>query len=175
MLQKKICVVGSFAVGKTSLVSRYVRSIFSEKYLTTVGVKIDQKVVETPAGEVKLVLWDLHGEDDLQKLKRFYLKGAAGCLLVADGTRPETLEKAVELREFVWGVAPGIPCMLLVNKSDLEAEWCVETSRLEALASGGWDIRRTSAKDDTNVEGAFLDLALRMLGDGNGGTAGTDS
>lgn len=171
MLQKKVCIVGSFAVGKTSLVSRFVRSIFSEDYLTTVGVKIDETIVTTETGDVKLVLWDLHGEDDLQKLKRFYLKGAAGCFLVADGTRPDTLERAVELRDFVWDVTPDIPCLLLVNKRDLVDEWSVEDARLDALAESGWDVRRTSAKDDLNVGEAFLDLAKRMVGDSDAGSA----
>ena len=64
MLQKKICMLGGFSVGKTSLVRRFVKSIFSETYLTTVGVKIDKKSVALPDKTVDLILWDLAGEDD---------------------------------------------------------------------------------------------------------------
>ena len=76
MIQKKICMVGAFGVGKTSLVSRYVHSIFSEKYQTTVGVKIDKKVVQSRGAEVTLVLWDLAGEDALTTVRPSQLKGA---------------------------------------------------------------------------------------------------
>jgi len=68
MIKKKIVMLGSFAVGKTSLVQRFVNSIFSEKYLTTIGVKIDQKIVNVNDKEVNLLLWDIHGEDDYQKM-----------------------------------------------------------------------------------------------------------
>ena len=66
MIKKKICMLGAFAVGKTSLVQRFVNSIFSEKYQTTIGVKIDQKLVQTGDTEVNLMLWDIHGEDNYQ-------------------------------------------------------------------------------------------------------------
>jgi small GTP-binding protein len=86
MTQKKICMLGSFSVGKTSLVARYVSSVFSDKYLTTVGVKIDKKTVAVDGADVTLLLWDIYGEDDFQKLRMSYLRGASGYLLVVDGT-----------------------------------------------------------------------------------------
>lgn len=61
VLQKKICMLGGFSVGKTSLVRRYVHSVFSDAYLTTVGVKIDKKIVTLPDRTVNLILWDLAG------------------------------------------------------------------------------------------------------------------
>ena len=94
MIQKKICMVGAFAVGKTSLVQRFVRSIFSEKYKTTVGVKIDKKVMNVNSQDLTLILWDLHGEDEFQELQRSYLRGTSGYFLVVDGTRPVTLDRA---------------------------------------------------------------------------------
>ena len=69
MLQKKICMLGSFAVGKTSLVRRFVESMYSEAYHTTVGVKVDKKNVQVNGAEVTLVLWDIYGEDDYQKMR----------------------------------------------------------------------------------------------------------
>ena len=98
MIQKKICMLGTFAVGKTSLVQRFVQSIFSEKYLTTVGVKIDKKKMTVDGQDVTLILWDLHGDDDFQRLQMTYLRGASGFFLVADGTRRETLPHALALR-----------------------------------------------------------------------------
>ena len=78
MIQKKICMLGSFAVGKTSLVARFVRSIYSEKYHTTVGVKIDKKQVQFDGKSMNLILWDLYGEDEFQKVHMSYLRGASG-------------------------------------------------------------------------------------------------
>src|SRR5262245_38185024 len=94
MLQKKVCMVGAFSVGKTSLVRRYVQSIFSDAYLTTVGVKIEKKVVSVGAEPVTLILWDIAGEDDVTSIRTSYLRGAAGYFLVVDVNRAETLDVA---------------------------------------------------------------------------------
>src|SRR5574342_650264 len=99
MIQKKICMLGSFSVGKTSLVRRFVESIFSDTYLTTVGVKIDKKQLRVDDHDVTLMLWDIYGEDEFQKLHMSYLRGAAGLLLVVDGTRRSTLDKALAIKE----------------------------------------------------------------------------
>ena len=115
MIQKKICMLGSFAVGKTSLVRRFVESIYSEVYHTTVGVKIDKKLVRHNDTVVTLMLWDLYGEDEFQKLRWSYLRGAAGYLLVADGTRRNTLEKAFALEQRVREEVGEIPFIFVVN------------------------------------------------------------
>ena len=81
MVQKKVCMLGSFSVGKTSLVRRFVESIFSDTYLTTVGVKIDKKALQVDGNDATLMLWDIYGEDDFQKLRMSYLRGASGFLL----------------------------------------------------------------------------------------------
>ena len=81
MIQKKVCLLGGFAVGKTSLVSRFVTSIFSEKYLTTVGVKVDKKLVSVNGQDVTLMLWDIYGEDEFQTVQPSYLRGASGYLV----------------------------------------------------------------------------------------------
>ena len=98
MIQKKICMVGAFATGKTSLVSRFVKSIFSDIYLTTVGVKIDKKLINFKDYELNLILWDIHGEDEFQKVRMSYMRGASGYFLVVDGTRRYTLEQAFFLQ-----------------------------------------------------------------------------
>jgi small GTP-binding protein len=80
--------LGGFSVGKTSLIKRFVESVFSEKYLTTVGVKIDTKTVDVQGRSVNLILWDIAGEDDTATIRMSYLRGCSGYLLVADGTPP---------------------------------------------------------------------------------------
>jgi len=164
MLQKKICMLGSFAVGKTSLVRRFVESIYSDVYQTTVGVKIDKKNVQVEDKEVSLVLWDIYGEDDYQKMRWTYLRGASGYLLVADGTRKATLEKAVSLEQKVREEVGVIPFVLVINKSDLIRDWELDPALESQLAAQGWNMLRSSAKTGEGVEDSFALLTRKMLG-----------
>ena len=163
MIQKKICMIGTSGVGKTSLVARFVQSIFAEKYLTTVGVKIDKKTVAVDGGEVMLMIWDLAGDDDFQKLQTSYLRGSGGYLLVADGTRRVTLELALQIQERVVAAIGAVPFILALNKADLAPEWDLEPARLAALAENGWKIMKTSAKVGSGVEAVFAELCGMML------------
>ncbi|HUB44497.1 MAG TPA: Rab family GTPase [Acetobacteraceae bacterium] len=162
MLQKKICMVGAFSVGKTSLVKRYVQSVFSETYLTTVGVKIDKKTVDVAGRTVNLILWDLAGEDDIASLRMSYLRGAAGYVLVADGTRPSTLDVALSLRERVRTEYGPLPFVLLLNKYDLTDQWEIGDAPLADLRANGWWVRTTSARTGEGVEDAFQHLAATL-------------
>lgn len=155
--------IGSYSVGKTSMVRQFVDSIFSDKYLTTVGVKIDKKTVEVDGCSALLMLWDLAGEDEFCKLNPAYLRGAAGYLLVVDGTRPNTFEKALELQEKVRDLLSDAPFILIINKSDIKHDWLIDMDKVSALAEQGWCIIETSAKTGQNVEQAFSELTRKML------------
>lgn len=163
MIQKKICMLGGFAVGKTSLVSRFVSSIFSDKYHTTVGVKVDRKPVKLGDTEMNLLLWDLYGDDDFQKMRASYLRGSAGYLLVVDGTRAATLDTAISLQQLAESTIGKVPFVLALNKSDLDAEWQLDQAAILKLAKQGWKIIRTSAKTGAGVEDTFVNLARDML------------
>src|ERR1700684_114929 len=119
MLKKKICMVGEFGVGKTSLVRRFVESIFDERYLSTVGVKIDRRDVKVGPHFVRLMLWDLAGEDDLAQLKISHLSGASAYILVVDRCRATSLDKAVELQRRITEQLGVLPFVLVLNKTDL--------------------------------------------------------
>ena len=160
MIQKKICMLGGFGVGKTSLVSRFVHSIFSDKYLTTVGVKIEKKSLQLPNQQVDLIVWDLHGEDEFQKLRMSYLRGSAGYLLVVDATRRSTLDTALRLHATAQSVIGRVPVMLAVNKSDLESTWDLDQNTIDQL---GCVVVKTSAKTGSHVEETFLALARAMI------------
>jgi small GTP-binding protein len=162
MIQKKVCLLGAFAVGKTSLVARFVKSIYSDQYLTTVGVKVDKKTVRLSDQEVNLIVWDLAGEDEFQKVRMDYLRGAAGYLLVADGTRRGTLETAQMLARRVAQSIGSIPILFLVNKTDLSDEWEIDDQAIQECQSNGWEIIRTSAKTGEGVEEAFNLLAKKV-------------
>lgn len=163
MIQKKICMLGAFAVGKTSLVRRFVESIFSETYHTTVGVKIDKKTVQMNATEVNLVLWDLYGDDDFQKIRWSYFQGASGYLLVADGTRRATLEKALLLEERARQEIGTVPFVFVINKSDLLKDWELDAAAEAQLQAKTWTVLRSSAKTGEGVEEAFTELTRKML------------
>jgi small GTP-binding protein len=164
MIQKKICMLGPFAVGKTSLVRRFVESIFSETYHTTVGVKIDKKVVHADGTEIDLVLWDLYGDDDFQKVRWSYFQGAAGYLLVADGTRRVTFEKAVALEERACKEIGPVPFVFVINKCDLVDEWELDPEMEARLAAKNWTMVRSSAKTGEGVDEAFSQLTRKIVG-----------
>jgi small GTP-binding protein len=163
MLKKKICLLGSFGVGKTSLVARFVHSMFSDKYHTTVGVKIDKKVLELEGEEVTLMLWDMAGEEDGAPVKLNQVRDASGYLLVMDGTRAKTLEVARSIQERVESEIGKQPFLLLVNKVDLRNEWEIPDSTWEEMRGNGWTVLETSAKNGDRVEEAFVTLTSRIL------------
>lgn len=152
MIKKKVCMLGSFAVGKTSLVQQFVHSKFSENYLTSVGVKIDQKVVHQNGIDITLLLWDIHGEDDFQKIPSSYLRGTSGYFLIMDGTRHSTLatiEKIKTMADEVIG--DHIPFILLINKADLKDNWELSKNEIDALIKREWVVIETSAKNRTRA------------------------
>lgn len=163
MIQKKVCMIGTSGVGKTSLVAKFVHSIFSDKYLTTVGVKIDKKLVRVDDALVSLVLWDLAGDDDFQRLQMSYLRGTAGYLLVADGTRQVTLSQAFDIQQRVVAAIGQVPFVLILNKADLAAQWEMDEVQIQGIEAQGWTVLRTSAKLGTGVDEAFAELSRRML------------
>ena len=163
MIKRKICMLGAFSVGKTSLVSQFVHSIFSEKYHTTIGVKIDKKSITINNEEVMLLIWDIYGEDDLQEIRLNYIRGTSGYLLVADGTRPNTLDVARRIRDRIEANLGKIPFVLLINKSDLTDEWNLEKETLDNLGKEGWTVILSSAKTGEGVEEGFSHLAKTII------------
>lgn len=155
--------LGAFAVGKTSLIQRYVHSIFSDKYHTTVGVMIEKTQVPYQDTLVDLIIWDLHGEDEFQHVRLSYLKGASGCIYVVDGTRETSLVTALNLTEIVEGTMGKIPLVLVVNKLDLIDQWEIDPLTLEDLRKKGIPVVQTSAKTGDRVKEAFGLLTAQMM------------
>ncbi len=163
MIQKKICMLGSFAVGKTSLVRRFVENMFSEKYLTTIGVKIDKKIVNLPDESMTLMIWDIAGENGYHQLQSSYLRGMSGYFLVVDKTRMSSLEAVVDIQQQVRQLFPDVPYIMLMNKTDLVGQWDIKDTTIDELQGSGWDIIMTSAKTGQNVEEAFSKLAEKIM------------
>lgn len=164
MQARKICMIGDFAVGKTSLVHRYVRNQFSDIYQATIGVRIDTKELLLSSGDpVKLVLWDIAGTDELTTVGQNYLKGAAGYLLVVDGTRLATFGTALSLQKETERLLGPVPFTLMLNKLDLGPQWELNADEVNALQSRGWQLTHCSARKGSGVEQAFQSLGERML------------
>ena len=163
MITKKICMLGAFSVGKTSLVEHFVHSIFSDSYVSTIGVKISKKRIVTKNEELTLVLWDLEGNDDYVGINMTYIKGAAGLFVVADLTRKETLDIALQIRaNAIELIGHSVPNILLLNKSDIEPRE-ITAQQITKLTASGIPVLLTSAKTSENVENAFAFIAHRMI------------
>ena len=159
-VQKKVCLLGDFAVGKTSLIGRCVEDRFDDEYLSTIGVKISRKTLQRPEYELNLLIWDLASGDDIDQLSRRYLLGAVGAILVCDLTRPETLEITQRYVGVMQAVNSDSALVLAGNKADLEEERAIDDDSLAATANA-MDVPclLTSAKSGLGVEKAFDLLA----------------
>lgn len=168
MIKKKICLIGPFGVGKTSLIRKYVLNIYSEDYHSTVGVKIDKKNLRLETGEeIILMIWDLEGNDDISVVTEGYLQGMSGYFLVADGTRRDTLEAVISIQGKLVDSFPRAASALLLNKNDLMDEWAVTDRDTDRLTARGIDTISTSAKTGDGVEDAFTRIARKMVGTGD--------
>jgi small GTP-binding protein len=164
VIQKKVCLLGDFGVGKTSLVARTVKNEFPDKYLTTVGVKMDTKSVSVSDDlDVKVILWDIAGDSFLNSKAMSYIRGSAGFIFVADGTRMNTLNSVLQINSEADRLLGDLPFVLLVNKHDLTEQWDVSELALENLKNRGGQIFYTSAKTGENVELALTTLAHNLV------------
>ena len=167
----KVCLVGNPAVGKTSLVRRYVLDAFDDRYLTTVGTKVSKKPVRVtdPShdldADIDLMIWDIMGQPGFREmLKDAYFFDAKGVLAVADLTRKESLEDLRNWIKAVEGVAGKVPVIVAVNKSDLPEQAAFTTAEaVQAAEALGADVFLTSAKTGANVEEVFRRLGARVV------------
>ena len=139
----KVCLLGDFAVGKTSLVRRFVYNLFDDKYISTIGVKVSRKTVVVPHGEdvaeVTLLLWDLAGSEEFDRLRASYLRGAKGAVLVCDPTRIETCQRLWQYARDLFAVNADARVVLAANKHDLrgsqpDGHWVEALSLVEAVS-----------------------------------------
>lgn len=164
MISKKICLIGDFAVGKTSLVRRFVDRQFDDHYLTTVGVKISKKQLTTSLDQklVQLMIWDIEGKTPENKIPANYVLGASGAIIVADLTRQETVAHLEDhLRTFFRANPQGLVVVAL-NKADLvpleqQSQFCL--SQVDSKSAQILQSCITSAKTGKDVDRMFQQLA----------------
>jgi small GTP-binding protein len=171
-MKVKICLVGEAAVGKTSLIRRFVHEDFDDKYIQTLGTKVSKKEITIPApggGEIRVdvTVWDIMGQKGFRELlKEAYFYGAKGILAVCDATRKSTLEDLDDWIEGVYSVTGKIPIEILANKVDLKDKVELKAEDLEKFGKAyGSPFHFTSAKTGENVEAAFRNLILQIAKD----------
>ena len=163
VIQKKVCLLGDFAVGKTSLVRRFVEGRFDDRYLSTIGVKISRKSLIRPDHTMNLLVWDLAGGDEHNDNGTGYLRGAAGALIVCDLTRRETLVGLRQYTEQMRHTTAEAQIVLLANKVDLTAERQISPDELTQLADElKCPFLYTSAKTGEGVAEGFEQLAALL-------------
>ena len=165
---KKICLLGDFAVGKTSLVRRFVHNRFDDQYISTIGVKVSRKSVMIPhqatVVEVNMLVWDLAGSQKMTAVAASYLRGAAGALLVCDLTRAETLHALPHYAADLHAVMAQVPLVIAANKADLTTQHQITIDQVAEQAGAlHAPYFLTSALAGDAVDHAFRQLATRLL------------
>lgn len=160
VMQKKVCVLGDFAVGKTSLIRQFVYQRFSEKYLSTIGVQLSRKTLKRPNLILHLILWDLAGGDNHRATRSSYLRGVTGAIIVCDLTRHNTLPFLEAYTNQVREVNPKAPIIFVGNKLDLTEERVISDAELAQFSKKlAIPYRLTSAKTGTQIEEVFKLMA----------------
>ena len=172
-ISKKVCLLGDFAVGKTSLVRRFVYNLFDDKYISTIGVKVSRKTVTVPRSgelvELTMMLWDLAGSEEFNQMRASYLRGSAGAVLVCDLTRPATLDSLRGYADDLLKVNAQVQLIVAANKYDLldssiNYSVYLTPDQAETVATElNAPFHLTSAKTGDEVETLFRQLARRLL------------
>ncbi len=171
-ISKKICLIGDFGVGKTSLIRRFVDRQFSDKYLSTVGVKISRKSVEVNQSEqdnnlkLQLLIWDIEGSNKFKEVSKNYFQGATGAIIVGDITNPESLDNISEHLQRFLNTNPKAKAVIALNKSDLiDAEFVEKYRHIYSFEDNSSFVLTyaTSAKTGTNVDDIFQSLANSII------------
>ena len=160
MISKKVILTGSFGVGKTSLFNKFIFSQFSDKYLSTIGVTVNKKVINVNGTELCIMLWDIAGEVTQDKVPRSYFLSTHAIIYVFDVTRPTTYRNIAENLDYLKGIFDGDVIKVVGNKIDLLNE--EQINGLSEQIPVEWDLL-TSAKTGLNVEDLFQDLAIELL------------
>ena len=172
---KKVCLLGEFAVGKTSLVKRFVYDRFDDDYLSTIGVKVSRKTVSVPASggnstnskqriELTMMLWDLAGSEAFNQIRTSYLRGAAGAIIVCDLTRAETLDSLQQYIKILLQTSSDAKLIIAANKVDLVDEHeLTEDDIAQFAAKFDAPYFLTSAKAGDNVDQLFEVLGKMLV------------
>lgn len=157
---RKVVLVGHFGVGKSSLVRRFVQNTFSDNYIVTIGVHILKKEIKINELNLTLIIWDIEGKDDIQKVRSSYLLGTSGFVYVIDPTRPQTFERFNDEKAFIIENFPKAQLVSVANKTDLIDIDAFKVSLAEKKINIDYF---TSAKLGIEVENVFQTIGMKMI------------
>ena len=160
MISRKVILTGSFGVGKTSLFNRFIYNTFDDKYLTTIGVKVNKKEMVVDDKDVSILLWDIAGEISQDKVPISYFLGSTGILYVFDLTRPSTYKNIDSDLKYLREMVPDAVIKVVANKKDM-----LEANQIEDIKEQikvKWDVI-TSAKTGENVDELLLQLTKEII------------
>ena len=170
--QFKLSLLGEGGVGKTSLKARYMSGEFTDKYIATLGVDFATHEIQIDGSKVKISIWDVAGQKQFRSIRKSFFEGSRGGLLIFDVTRKETFTDLAStwIKPFWETLGDKVPCILIANKIDLSDQRKVTREEAETFAKqlseeSGFTIPyvETSAKEGTNVNGAFEELSRTIL------------
>lgn len=160
----KVVVVGNGAVGKSSMIQRYCKGIFTKDYKKTIGVDFLERQIFVNDEEVRLMLWDTAGQEEFDAITKAYYRGAQACVLVFSTTDRDSFQSIDNWKEKIEAEVGDIPTVLVQNKIDLLEETVVKNEEAEALAKRlKLRFYRASVKEDLNVNEVFKYLAEKYL------------
>ncbi|XP_065897393.1 ras-related protein Rab-10-like [Dysidea avara] len=160
----KLLLVGDGMVGKSSLLSRYTDNVFSQVYMSTIGIDIKTKNIEVNGKRVQLQMWDAAVQERFQQIIRPFFKGAAGIMFVYDITNEHSFKRLCQWMNDFREVVPNAVLMVVGNKCDLENARVVSTEQGQSFADEhGCKFIETSASDNVNVNEMVMGIAEAIL------------
>lgn len=161
---RKVLMLGEIGVGKTSISRRLVFNTFGDSYKATIGVDVYSYDVkpEPPGVPFRFLIWDTDGSHGESIFRQYFARQAQAAMIVADVTRPSTVETMLRLGRLFEDVLPGRYYAHVLNKVDLEMEAAV-ADMLERVEASHVPLFKTSALTGQNVSRAFYDAATSII------------
>ncbi len=175
-IKGKVCLLGDVAVGKTSLIRRFVFDTFEDKYISTIGAKVTKKSLKIPYPEFErqidltLMIWDIMGQhadrlpSTLTQYEQYvppknYFRNAKGAIIVCDITREDTFNNMKKWITHLFDLSGEVPLILTGNKLDLLSETDFPISKISDYAKEtNGESLLASAKSGENVEKMFYTI-----------------
>jgi Ras-related protein Rab-1A len=170
----KVLIIGNSGVGKSCLLLRFAEDMFSDNYISTIGVDFKIRKLDLEGKSIKLQIWDTAGQERFRTITKSYYRGSNGIVVVYDITDRESFDQVQHWMSEIDAHASAEVCRLLVgNKADLNDKRAVKTEEGETIARQyGIPFLETSAKDASHVEEMFVTMAGAMKKKAGGGTPG---
>ncbi len=160
----KILLVGNPAVGKTSLILKYVENRFEREYKASIGVDFAHKIIELEEKTARLILWDIASQERFEPYRSSFYQQTDGAMLVFDLTQPESLDAIEEWMREIREHAGNVEILLVGNKVDLKKKRAIKKAQVKPwIERYGCLYVETSAMSGDGVEEAFRTLTIQII------------